>query len=352
MGMTGSKQAGGSADLRIVLLGKTGAGKSSTANSILRERRFKTSCYGNSDTDKCKAETNTVDGRKITVIDTPGYFCTERPEEELIREIVKCITECSPGPHAFLIVLAVGRQTPEEIETVKQILKKFGEGALKYAVVLFTHGDQLDDNVTIRKFVDKNDHLKTLVQMCGNRFHVIDNKYWNNPTEGHNDERSKAAQIKKLMNTIDQMVRQNGGKHYTNEMLQAVTQAIEEEMVNIRKETGGQLPESTVKDMAKEKVMKRLFILAAGVSIGALICALFGVGAAAVLLVCLPVKVCMAGGAAALAAVAGANGVVAASAATKIETRAAVGAAAGVAGAGARGHVRLPERPQREPFML
>ncbi|XP_059211380.1 GTPase IMAP family member 4-like [Centropristis striata] len=94
---------------RIVILGKTGAGKSSVANTIFGEKLFKIGDTAKSETSVCQAKTKSVNGRSISLIDTPGFFDTDRPEEELKAEIVRCITECSPGPHAVLIVLKLER---------------------------------------------------------------------------------------------------------------------------------------------------------------------------------------------------------------------------------------------------
>ncbi|XP_035248878.1 GTPase IMAP family member 9-like [Anguilla anguilla] len=215
----------GSADLRIVLLGNTGAGRSSTANSILGEKLFKTSCSANPQTVGCEAKTKTVGGRSITVIDTPGFLDNKNPDDTLNPKIVECIRECSARPHTSVMVLKTSKQTAEELRVMKRFEDCFGEEALKNVIVLFTHGDQLDDHTTIEQFVNKNECLKTLVQKCGNRFHVIDNKYWNNPSEGHGEERSNAAKIKNLLNTIDQMMKQNRGQDYTKEMRRVVEKA-------------------------------------------------------------------------------------------------------------------------------
>lgn len=49
-----------------------------------------------------------VSGKRITVIDTQGIFDTNRPEEDLRCELVSCLTECAPGPHAFVLVMKWG----------------------------------------------------------------------------------------------------------------------------------------------------------------------------------------------------------------------------------------------------
>ncbi|XP_076581720.1 GTPase IMAP family member 7-like [Chaetodon auriga] len=259
---------------RIVLLGKTGAGKGSLANTILGETLFSTNDSPNSGTSRCQAETKSVHGRSVTLIDTPGFFDTGRSEEEVKPEIVRCITECAPGPHAFLIVLKVEKFTEQEQEVISKICNFFSEDALKYAAIVFTHGDQLLDGMTIEEFVSQNKNLNNLVKKCGGRCHVVDNKYWKNNEE--DSYRCNKFQVAELLNTLDKMTEANQGRCYTNEMLQAVSRDIQREEELIR-QSSGNMSQKEIEKQAKTSVVNKLLITLAGVATGALLGALLGV---------------------------------------------------------------------------
>ncbi|XP_023837649.1 uncharacterized protein [Salvelinus sp. IW2-2015] len=261
-------------DIRIVLLGKTGGGKSSAGNTIFgQDDVFLSDSSSTSATQICEAHTKNIKGRNITVIDTPGFFDTDIPEEELKHKIGKCITECAPGPHAFLIVLKVERYTVHENEAVAKIETYFSPEAFKYATVLFTHGDQLN-GLTIEKFVQQNAELNKLVEKCGGRCHVIDNKYWNTNQQGRY---SNQYQVAELLNTIEKMVRDNGGGFYTNEMLQEAERLIQAEIESLRKELKGQMSEEEMRKQAKERARRKLLIKLSGIATGAVVGALLGV---------------------------------------------------------------------------
>lgn len=164
-------------------------------------------------------------------IDTPGFFDTKRSEDEMRTEIIKCVTECAPGPHVFLVVLKVEKYTEHEQAVIEKILQFFSEEALKYTIVLFTHGDQLSEGEKIKEFVEQCEGLTDLVKKCGGRCHVFDNKYWKKKEE--DEYRYNQFQVTKLLKTIDEMVEVNKGSCYTSEMLQKVRQDTLQEEANI-----------------------------------------------------------------------------------------------------------------------
>lgn len=214
-----------------------------------------------------------MSGRNLTLIDTPGFFDTEKSEEVLKPEIMKCITECSPGPHAFLIVLKVEKFTMHEQGVIDKICEYFSDDALNYAVLVFTHGDNLE-GMTIEEFVGKNEKLRDLMKRCGGRCHVFDNKHWNNDQIG--DYRNNQFQLKLLLHTIDKMGMETNGSYYTNEVLQHVEERILRYEEQIR-ETSVNMSPGEVKKKAKAIVSDELLVRLAGTATGVVLGAFFGV---------------------------------------------------------------------------
>ncbi|XP_066533980.1 GTPase IMAP family member 4 [Hoplias malabaricus] len=188
-------------ELRVILLGWRWPGKSLTGNSILGREEFH---LERASEFSVKRETE-VDGRKVIVVDTPGWFSSQITPTSYQQEMVRSVSMCEPGPHAFLLVIPVGMFTETDRVRIEENMALFGESIWKHTLIVFTWAEILRDRPIERHIRREGKELQWVVDKCKKRYHVINNNIF-----------GEHPQLPLLMEKIEKIVAEEGGPFVAN----------------------------------------------------------------------------------------------------------------------------------------
>uniref|UniRef100_A0A2C9M5X3 AIG1-type G domain-containing protein n=1 Tax=Biomphalaria glabrata TaxID=6526 RepID=A0A2C9M5X3_BIOGL len=176
-------------DINILVLGRSGNGKSSTGNTILGSPEFRVNAGTTATNSSIESKSKTWGNLSIRVVDGPSLedavLEASTNLDKMLSSIKEALQQCDYSFHGLVVVLKFGQRfTKQEKDAIVMIKSILGKDVLrKYGVCVMTYGDNFDNEMEESdglEFIDwckqQTGEIADLFQECSYRCVLFDNK--------------------------------------------------------------------------------------------------------------------------------------------------------------------------------
>ena len=177
-------------------------------------------------TDESTAEISTICGKKVKIVDTPGFFDGFKSTEENFKELSRAFMLAKDGIHAVAFVMNYNRFTVSCEEALQQLFHF--KGIQPYLFVLLTQTDNEGiTKVATDKYIKEclsspkcPQGLKNLMQHVNYRVIMVE-------TVSFVEKNYQKQKRQEFINMVESVFKSNENKMYTNMMLRLAALAYE-----------------------------------------------------------------------------------------------------------------------------
>jgi len=187
--------------MKIIVVGLTGSGKSTTSNSLLNRSgemiKFQTPFTTSDGTAGCTLHFQQEKTENLTILDTVGFGDPQFNPFEIFVEFKNALKETENKVTHIIYVVRKGRFTKELVEFLKSVQEKvFKNKCFNNSFVLFTDAPKGWVEKQADQFVDK------AVQNCNRRYYEYSLRF----DRDDDDENGKKKNIEKRQKVIEQFL--------------------------------------------------------------------------------------------------------------------------------------------------